>query len=267
MTNKTPFFLLIFLISISSFAQNDTIVDYIDKAKSKFVEKDEAYFIRKITEKNKNYQVLYYLMNGNLVSDETFSDEKLNYQVGNHTFYHDNGKLQLTKKYNDQSQLNGEFQTFYEDGSANFGGVYKNGKKDGVWNYHYTNGNKIAMLVYEEGEVKDYSLWNRDGTEKKEKLILERRPKYKGGQKAMANFIRKNLAPRFKKSEFKGRLILSFTVNKEGRPEAIKIHPKNLSEDDVKSIHAFFAEMPNWEPGIQLNRKVKVKYTLPVRIN
>ncbi len=267
MTNKTLLLFLIFLVSISSFSQNDTIVDYIDKAKNKFVEKDKASFIRKIIEKNQNYQVLYYTIEGNLVSDETFSDEKLTYEVGNHKFYHDNGNLQLSKSYNAQSKLNGDFQTFYEDGSVNFGGLYKDGKKDGEWNYHYTNGIKIARLVYKEGEVQDYSLWNRDGTEKKEKLILERRPKYQGGQKAMANFIRKNLAPRFKKSAFKGRLILRFTINKEGRPENIDIHPKNLSQDDVKSIHSFFAEMPNWEPGIQLNRKVKVKYTLPVRIN
>lgn len=266
MTKKIAF-LFSFICSVSCFSQNDTIVSYLKKNKREFVAKEDAHFIRKTIRKDSSFNVLHYDMQGNLISDETFSNWKLTQEIGEHKYYYSNGQLQLTKHFDSQSQLDGEFYTFFEDGSENFGGLYKKGKREGVWNYHYTNGNKIAEIEFKAGKVKKYGLWYEDGSEKKEKLILEKRPQFKGGKKKLADYIRRKLSPKFKKSDFKGRLILRFTINKEGRPEDIKIHPKTLSKKDVNSILGFFKEMPNWEPGIQLNRKVKVKYTLPVRIN
>lgn len=267
MTKNTHLFILFLFSFTAIFSQNDTIVSYLNKSKSQFVEKEEAHFVRKIIQENKNYHVLHYNALGNLVSDEWFSDWELTQSIGTHKRYHDNGQLLLVKNHNGNSGLVGELRSYYDNGNKNFGGFYKNDKRDGVWDFYYRNGNKIASLVYEVGEIKTYSLWNEDGTEKKEKLIFEKRPKFKGGKNALANYVRKNLSPRFKKSKFKGRLILRFTINKEGRPEDILIHPENLSEKDKNSVLTFFREMPNWEPGIQLNRKVKVKYTLPIRVN
>ena len=116
-------------------------------------------------------------------------------------------------------------------------------------------------------KLKNTNLWHENGEEKKEKLIFEKRPNFKGGKKGLSNYIRKKLTSKFRKSRFTGRLILRFAINEEGRPVDIKIHPKTLTEKDVSSILTFFKEMPDWEPGIQLNRPVKVKYTLPVKIN
>ena len=255
------------LFSLVSFSQKDTIVTYLDAKKKSFVDKESAHFTRKMIKVGDYFRVLYYEKKGVLISDETFLNGKLTKRVGTNKLYFGSGELQIFRQFNEQSELDGKFQTYYEDGSKNFGGVYKSGKKDGVWDYYYANGNKMALLFYNNGTVENYDLWNEDGTEKNEKLILERRPEFKGGQAALVNYIRKNLSTKFRKSKFRGRLILGFTINKEGKPEDINIRPKNLSERDVNSILRFFKKMPNWEPGIQLNRKVKVKYTLPVRIN
>ena len=35
-------------------------------------------------------------------------------------------------------------------------GVYKNNEKHLVWNFYYSNGNRIARIVFDNGEVKKY---------------------------------------------------------------------------------------------------------------
>lgn len=261
--------ILLAIIALScfhSYGQKDTIVDYLDQRKVNVVAKNKAHYTRLTIPKESNFQVVIYSSDGQLVSDELFSDSKLSNKIGVHKLYHPNGRLQLTKQYNDQSQLNGQFFAFFEDGSKNFGGMYKNDKRVGVWNFYYMNGNKIARLIYDQGVVKKHNLWYEDGTVKDEELIFERRPKFQKGEKDLNNYIRKHLLPKFRKSKFKGRLILHFAINKEGRPVDIKIIPNTLPQDEINSIFAFFNEMPNWEPGIQLNRPVKVKYTLPLKL-
>jgi antitoxin component YwqK of YwqJK toxin-antitoxin module len=258
----------LFLLSIFfCYSQKDTIINYLDATKRNFVSKEDAQIIRKIFKEKNCFRVLNFEVEGNMISDETFSNMKLTQEVGTHKLYYGNGQLQILRQFNEESKLDGDFQTYFKDGSKNYGGVYKNGKKDGVWEYNYANGNKMAMLFYKNGSVETYDLWNEDGTVKNEKLILNKRPQFKGGQAALVEYIRRNLSPKFRKSKFRGRLILQFTIDVDGVPKNIFIRTKNLSADDKKNILSFFEQMPAWEPGIQLNRKVKVKYTLPIRID
>tara|TARA_R110002073_G_scaffold8207_1_gene45635 strand:- start:78138 stop:78935 length:798 start_codon:yes stop_codon:yes gene_type:complete len=259
--------IVLILSCFLSFGQKDTIVEYLDQTKTNFVAKDKAQYTRLIIRKNPNVQVLFYDLNGQLVSDELFSDIKLSKEIGIHNFFHKNGQLRLIKTYNDKSQYHGNFSSFFIDGGKSVTGIYRDNKREGVWNFHYPNGNRIARLVYSKGEVKKYNLWYENGEVKNEKLIFEKRPSFKGGKKSLSNYVRRKLTPKFRKSKFKGRLILRFAINKEGRPVDIKIHPESLTEKEINNILRFFKEMPNWEPGIQLNRKVKVRYTLPIKLN
>lgn len=97
-------------------------------------------------------------------------------------------------------------------------------------------------------------------------MVAETMPRFQGGsfddfrrwvqahirkpQIALANGIR-------------GRVVLSFTIDTLGRLtdiEVLQTPDKSLSEEAVRVLE----QSPVWEPGRQGNRKVRVKYTLPV---
>ena len=57
-----------------------------------------------------------------------------------------------------------KFTSFYEDGSINEVGFYKNKKLTGVWKKYDALGNKMALANYEEGKkVGKWFFWTKDG--------------------------------------------------------------------------------------------------------
>ena len=116
--------IILFAFIISSFlsyGQRDTIVSYLDEKKNNFVTKDKAHYTRFVIQKETSWQVLLYNSNKKLISDELFSNPKLNREIGAHKFFYPNGKLKMLKTYSDKGDFHGNFISFYEDG----------GKKDG----------------------------------------------------------------------------------------------------------------------------------------
>lgn len=90
-------------------------------------------------------------------------------------------------------------------------------------------------------------------------------PLFPGGNKEMIKFFGDNIKypEAAKKAKIQGRVIVTFTVTKDGNIENAKV---------VRSVHpALDAEalrvvklMPKWTPGMQFGKPVDVKYTVPV---
>ena len=60
-----------------------------------------------------------------------------------------------------------------------------------------------------------------------------------------------------------GRVVLSFVIEKDGtltNIEVLQAPDRSLSEEAVRVLET----SPKWEPGMQSNKAVRVKYTLPV---
>ena len=248
----------------------DTIVSYLDRTKKIKVSKDKAYFTRVSFKTNLNWTAILYNLKGELVSEESFSGSDLRKKNGEQKYFHPNQNLSLLKTYNQKEKLDGRFIGFYDNGNKNIRGIYKNDKREGVWNFYYKNGNRKARLIYEKDKIVKYNLWYENGAVKNEKLILERLPKFKGitGKKSFPKYITRKMLSEFKcKKLLKGRIIIMFSINELGKAEQIKIRPNSLPERCNKSIFKIFERMPNWEPGVQLNNKVKVNYTIPIKLN
>lgn len=263
---KIVTFLCLIVFGISQ-GQNDTIVNYLDKNKKEILVKEKAYYTQYIVEKDSTWEAVLYNYKSELISIENLSKINVKNKVGVQKYFHSNGKLSSLRTYDNQSKLHGKFLSFRSDGSKSIVGVNKNDERQGLWNFYYKNGNKIARLIYDKGKILKYKLWDENGVVKNEKLIFERKPKFKKGGDALNKYLRRKLTPKFNYSNISGRLILKFTINKEGKPTDIQILPKNLPEKYKKIILKFFKNMPNWEPGIQLNRKVRVNYTLPIKLD
>lgn len=59
---------------------------------------------------------------------------------------------------------NGEFKTYYPDGSIHSLGTFKEGLRDGVFRLYHANGNLMEESVYWRGKRVSYKSFNEDGT-------------------------------------------------------------------------------------------------------
>lgn len=90
-------------------------------------------------------------------------------------------------------------------------------------------------------------------------------PEFIGGQAALMKFLSDNI--RYPQVDIemgnKGRVICTFVVEKDGSITDIKV-VRGVSPSIDKEAMRVISEMPNWKPGFQNGRAVRVKFTLPV---
>ena len=96
-------------------------------------------------------------------------------------------------------------------------------------------------------------------------MIVEQKPVFPGGQKALMEFLKSNLVyPKAAQdSSIQGRVIVKFTVEKDGTITDVEVargvHPA-LDEEAVRVV----SMMPKWKPGTQMGDTVRTKFILPV---
>lgn len=98
--------------------------------------------------------------------------------------------------------------------------------------------------------------------------IVEQMPIFPGGEKAMKEYLLKNIQyPRIEK-EFRisGMVFMTFVVQKDGSILGIRcLKPIKgapaLNKEAIRVITA----MPKWKPGVQNKKAVNVQYVLPIK--
>ncbi len=95
--------------------------------------------------------------------------------------------------------------------------------------------------------------------------VVEQMPEFPGGFEAMYEFLSNNIKyPQMCiDNNVQGKSYIKFTVEKDGsitNMEVIKSAHKLLDKEAVRVI----GTMPKWIPGRQLNKVVRVNYTLPI---
>ena len=96
-------------------------------------------------------------------------------------------------------------------------------------------------------------------------MIVEESPEFPGGTIALLQFLQSNInyPAECKEKGIQGRVLISFTVNKDGSitdPEVVKSVDPALDAEALKVINA----MPTWKPGKQRGETVRVRYTVPI---
>lgn len=99
----------------------------------------------------------------------------------------------------------------------------------------------------------------------KELLFAEQQPEFIGGQQALARFLQKNLKypSAAARAGVQGKVYVEFSVGTDGRIErakTIKGIGFGCDEEALRVINL----MPEWRPGKQSGRPVRVRFTLPV---
>lgn len=89
-------------------------------------------------------------------------------------------------------------------------------------------------------------------------------PHFPGGEKALTEFIQKNLRYPETDTDVQGRVVIRFVVEKDGEISNIEILRSLASEFDKEAVR-IIQLMPKWVPGKQNGKPARVYYTLPIR--
>lgn len=96
-------------------------------------------------------------------------------------------------------------------------------------------------------------------------VIVESMPEFPGGEKELFHFIVSNLnypvAAYLNKVE--GRVIISFTVEKDGKVSSARSYRPMGYGCDQEAIRVI-ESMPDWKPGYQRGKPVRVGFNIPV---
>lgn len=95
--------------------------------------------------------------------------------------------------------------------------------------------------------------------------VVEQMPEFPGGMDALMSYLSKNIKypAQAQENNIQGRVIINFTVNKDGSivdPEIKKSLDPSCDKEAMRVIKA----MPKWKPGRQHGKPVRVRYTVPV---
>ncbi|MDB5124946.1 MAG: hypothetical protein JWP94_3075 [Mucilaginibacter sp.] len=94
---------------------------------------------------------------------------------------------------------------------------------------------------------------------------VEQVPEFSGGINAFAEYLRKNIRypTEARKNKIQGRVIISFVVEKDGSLSNIRVMRGVSSDIDAEALRVIQMS-PQWKPGIQNGKLVRVAYSMPI---
>ncbi len=92
---------------------------------------------------------------------------------------------------------------------------------------------------------------------------VEVKPEYKGGLSKFYQFIAKNFRTPFTYDGFKGRVLVSFVIEKDGSLTEIKVL-KDAGYNTAAEAIRVLSKSPKWSPAIQRGIPVRCYYVLPI---
>jgi TonB family protein len=180
--------------------------------------------------------------------------------------YHNDGSKSFIKQYNKTGDLHGAYVEYSKIGLVYDTGFYESGDKVGLWNYFFSTGEPSGVVTYEKGDAINSEYWDRDGTIVNQKnQVVNQDPSFPGGDQKMYAFLGKNMKypPEARDNNYQGRVYVAFVIEKNGDISDVEIlrgvHP-SIDEESMRVVR----EMPKWLPGISQNRKVRVRFNLPI---
>jgi len=96
--------------------------------------------------------------------------------------------------------------------------------------------------------------------------VVEEMPEFQGGTQALYSYLGSNIKypETAKKEGISGRVFVQFVVEKDGSINNVKILRGIGGGCDEEATRVVKA-MPNWKPGKQDGKQVRVKYNLPIK--
>jgi len=220
-----------------------------------------------------------YYHNGHKKSIKTYDEGTA---TGDEFYYYPNGKLYYISRYIKElfkdsigemrdstgklltQQGNGIFIQYDDDFKQILAeGPITNGLKNGEWK-GTINDTVSYTCGYEKGTSLSGTRYTKSGKEFHfDKGEIE--PHYTGGIEGFYRFLQKTIRyPKLAKDhDIQGKVIISFTVEPDGRLANFKVVKSLGGGCDEETVRVVQASSP-WVPGYQYGLPIRVKYTMPM---
>ncbi|MES2559294.1 MAG: TonB family protein [Bacteroidota bacterium] len=192
-----------------------------------------------------------------------FLDKSAELKTDSFVYFHPNGNIERTGRY-EKNLRAGKWVYYFEDSKLDAEGSFIDDKKTGLWTYYHTNGQKSSDEESAEDELQKIQAWLPDGTATKD-TCTEQRPMVVGGEEALMHFLSKNInyPPDAQENNITGKVIISFIVDSNGNHsgyEVLRSPWQSLERETLRIVKL----MPQFTPYCSHNRKLSLRYTLPV---
>jgi TonB family protein len=231
---------------------------------------------------------LTFFKNGN---KESVTNYKNGSKTGDEISYFPNGKLYVQKSYPDNGKPDNSFRDdftivllndstgktlmtngngYYQAYDTDFSyvkeeGEMKDGKMTGTWKGNFKDDNITFTENYDNGALISGASVNKEGKTTTYIKSRMQMPEFEGGVQAFSLYLGKNIKypANARKYGVEGRVILSFSVEKDGTITDIKVIRSVNPELDEEALRVL-RKSPNWIPGTRFGLPVKVKYAVPI---
>lgn len=126
-------------------------------------------------------------------------------------------------------------------------------------------------IAFAQQEIKKHQdSFNIDSLKKErfDFVSIETQPEFPGGLSKFYKYLSNNTKyPKAaRKDKIGGKVILSFVIEKDGHITEVEVL-KGIRDDlDAEAVNVILRS-PNWSPGIQSGKAVRVKYNIDVNFN
>ena len=125
---------------------------------------------------------------------------------------------------------------------------------------------EIDIEVEEDTEIEMPEVIEEEQVEEEEIFtVVEEMPQFPGGEKALLKYLASIPYPAIaKENDIEGSVFIRFVIDKSGNVTSVQIAKgtdKILNDAALKHVK----KMPNWTPGKQRGKAVKVQYVVPIK--
>jgi TonB family protein len=180
-------------------------------------------------------------------------------------FYNSDGKLYSEQEFLD-GKLNGLYKIYFENGNLFFSTTYSLDKRLGKYKQWNEAGKLVAEYNYLNDSTTDEKPVEKD-TSRSFKLD-EHLPEFVGGEEKMMQFLSDKIKypAHDRDNMIQGKVRTQFTVSDDGKLIDIIVY-SSPSYYMTQEVYDVLDKMPNWKPGTQNGKAVKVLFTLPIEFS
>ena len=126
----------------------------------------------------------------------------------------------------------------------------------------------ILVLGLTMGVMAQQKAGFQENSTQEEKVyeVVDQMPAFPGGQTALFEYLKQNMKypAEALNDGIEGRVVCKFVVEKDGSISGVKVLRSSGNESlDTEAVRVL-SEMPNWTPGEQGGKKVRVNYSVPL---
>ena len=252
------------ILCLSSVYGQDTTYAYWNYQKE-LTTADSAEYYLVIIQENEHLNTVYsYRLDSSLEGKYTYKYSSLKFRHGPAIGYFNDTSV-YSKGYYRNNLKEGDWRYWFENGQLSSFGHYNHGKRIGEWVFYRENGTVAARESYLNDSTTSAIWYHTNGSAYIRESPYDIDPEYPGGEAEMNRYIMENVNYPEESIEIaeQGIVYVEFVVNKDGSLSDVKVIRGISDALDAEAIRAV-KNMPNWTPGIQHNRPIRVRITLPI---